>query len=125
MQTIVISPRGIGSSYLNLNDKGIKSEFLVGAALKKLKNEGVISDYIKASKKDDSKGIDYWVTLVGKKRYRKMPLQVKSSSYYQEIHLKKHSDIPSVVVGNISFSKIPESLKTIILNFKQGKVIHV
>jgi len=77
--------------------KGYVSEYIVFGALLKLQKGEYIDTFKKVERKsaDDYRGIDYWVQYKG----ISVPLQVKSSEYYAQLHRERYPDIPCVVAG--------------------------
>jgi len=75
--------------------KGRDTENKVKEALRELSKEGYINRYITTDwrSEDDKAGIDFWVFY----KDLKIPLQVKSSDYYREIHHDRHNNIPCVI----------------------------
>lgn len=77
--------------------KGWQSENNVGRALYIMRCQGFIKWFKRTPRRslDDLNGVDFWVGF--KKRI--IPLQVKSSEHYANIHRQKYGDRIRVIVG--------------------------
>ncbi len=87
---------------LSLTDsfiRGITSEDIVEEALTQLKQSGKIANFVRSDDTRDWLGIDFTVYLRDDHDFERVPLQVKSSLRNMERHLRKHPDIPCVVVN--------------------------
>lgn len=95
--------------------RGEASERMVRNVLEDLKLEKAIVDYRSANNKEDSQGIDFWVTLP----QSMMPLQVKSTSEKATAHRKKYGkSIPVVVVKGDVRQRVLDAIEEFQSNYE-------
>lgn len=95
--------------------KGRKSENKIADALEELKQSGEITTFKRTKNlgKADMKGVDYWITC-GDNR---IPLQVKSSWYYYNEHLKSQNGHIPCIVAQGCINKMKGLIRNMILKW--------